>query len=241
MKCVCCAESVSLNYRQRAYAHKDGSVEQYACGCGYRGSISSEASMFGFPAGSCPSCGRKRIKLDHIVIAVTETAGAVRFMLPKKFKSRVFDGAEARDIAEYAALGVVLTGESLRNHLCLQDPRHFQIADLRERVKPSWGGNYTSDEGVAGMLNDIHVLRSAAGNLYARAKLIDLDYSLQLLIWPKAYKAYWAYVSEFQPVVVHGTWATIEMADAAEDYTGWDNMELHVDEIQPYNYWATER
>lgn len=199
--------------------------------------------MFGFAADCCPACGRKGIRRDHTVIAVTEqdAGGGVRFMLPKKFRSRRFDEGEMRDISEHAVIGCVVGGDSLHNHICLQDPRHFQLADLRDICKPTWQGRYTADEGIAGLITDVHVLKSKKDNIYARAKLTDMDYTLQLLIWPQAYKECWSYVSEFQPVVIHGTWQAMDVVDPNLEYNGWDNMELHVNEMQPYNYWATER
>lgn len=242
MRCLFCNASVELAFKRGVYVHsKDKSFETHRCSCGFKGEVESgSGGLFPVKPGQCPNCLVMDLRLDHPTLAITENKiNRNAASLPVGFIPPKFNNAESRDLAQYDVLRVVLdfgnNSSGLRSHLCTNDPRYHQLGDLFNECLPSWNGKETQRAGIAGLLTGVHILKSARGNAYVRATLTDMDYSLTVLIWPKCYDDCWPWVSEFSPVVVHGKWQTHEGVKD-DEYTGWDNMELHIDQLAPYKY-----
>lgn len=108
----------------------------------------------------------------------------------------------ARLAAEKEILGFFITGHPLQKYRDkLQDLQALNTAELAA-IKASTG----KDENIttAGMITNIRVLKSKRGDFYAQGALEDMEGSIEMIVFPEAYRKLGEKVKLEVPVLVRG-------------------------------------
>jgi len=104
--------------------------------------------------------------------------------------------------AEKEILGFFITGHPLEKyHDKLQDLRALSTADIAAMAKSTG-----KDESIttAGIITNIRVVKSKRGDFYAQGALEDMAGSLEMLVFPEAYKKLQEKVKLEVPVLIRG-------------------------------------
>jgi DNA polymerase III subunit alpha len=153
-------------------------------------------------------------------------------MLPSKEVSLL-------DVAflEKEAIGLFLTYHPFADHVMYRDQRYLQLAAFEESVLSgyaAWTDRVLPGGGLAGLLSGVQVRHAnTSSRLYAKARLEDPERSIGVVIWPKAYENARDFIAENTPVILFGRVQIPETVQEPEQ--AWDELEVVVDRILPYN------